>query len=418
MIQLVLENNNFSLGTSEHYIQVNGTAIGSKLGRNYACTYLGKWETLLLNLSELKPFVYFRYIDDIFGIWLHGEESLRSFYHLANNLHSQIKLELRHSTEYVEFLDVRVGLCGDTICTHMYSKPSETKAYLHYTSDHPAHTKRGISKGLAIRAKRICSTSEGFDQEAKDIRENLCSRGYPKKQVIESIQRVKEMDRSNILQCTNKRKNREGVPLILTYSSHLPNINKIIKQKSYILSRSSRLKTIFDGNIFASYKKGASLGDTLVHKKTRQISRENVATQGSCQKNCCVCKVIGIRADKMTGPGRRVLCTYDRSIGCRSRNIIYGVYCEVCEVIVYVGETGGQFYQRVQNHLSSIRCEKTELHVAAHFNSVKHGISDVKFVGLEKVWKNWTIYRRIREQRWMTLLGTHQGEGGLNSKTT
>ena len=35
MIELVLDNNNFSVGTS-NYIQINGTAIGSKLGRNYA----------------------------------------------------------------------------------------------------------------------------------------------------------------------------------------------------------------------------------------------------------------------------------------------------------------------------------------------------------------------------------------------
>ena len=87
-----------------------------------------------------------------------------------------------------------------------------------------------------------------------------------------------------------------------------------------------------------------------------------------------------------------------------------------CEVVVYVGETGGQFYQRAQNHLSSIRCGKTEQYVAAHFNSTGHSINEVRFVGLEKVWKNWVTYRRVREQRWIALLGTHQGEGGLNKK--
>ena len=417
MIQLVLDNNNFSLGNSEHYIQVNGTAIGSKLGRNYACTYLGKWEAELLNSSLLKPLVYFRYIDDIFGIWLHGEDKLIEFYERANSLHGQIKLELRHSTDSIEFLDVRVGIHGDTVCTDVYSKPSDTKAYLHFTSDHPAHTKRGIPTGLAIRARRICSTSEGFDREARDICNNLSRRGYPRQQVMRSIRRVQKMDRSSVLQPSNKRKGREGVPMVVTYSSHLPNINRILKRKSYILSRSNELKSIFDENIFVSYKRGISLGDTLVHKKTKQISREGSVTQGSCQKNCRVCKVAYAGTDKVAGPGRKVMCTYDRTIGCRSRNIIYGVFCMSCEVVVYVGETGGQFYQRAQNHLSSIRCGKTELYVAAHFNSAGHSINEVRFVGLEKVWKNWVTYRRVREQRWIALLGTHQGEGGLNKKT-
>ena len=175
--------------------------------------------------------------------------------------------------------------------------------------------------------------------------------------------------------------------------------------------------SIFDENIFVSYKRGISLGDTLVHKKTKQISREGSATQGSCQKNCRVCKVAYAGNDKVAGPGRKVMCTYDRTIGCRSRNIIYGVFCMSCEVVVYVGETGGQFYQRAQNHLSSIRCGKSEMYVAAHFNSIGHSINEVRFVGLEKVWKNWVTYRRVREQRWIGLLGTHQGEGGLHKKT-
>ena len=49
MIELVLDNNNFPVGSSDHYTQVNGKAIGSNLGRNYACAYLGEWETKLLN---------------------------------------------------------------------------------------------------------------------------------------------------------------------------------------------------------------------------------------------------------------------------------------------------------------------------------------------------------------------------------
>ena len=56
------------------------------------------------------------------------------------------------------------------------------------------------------------------------------------------------------------------------------------------------------------------------------------------------------------------------------------------------------------------------MEVAAHFNETGHSISNVKFIGLEKVWKNWVTYRRVREQRWMGLLGTYQGLGGLNKK--
>ena len=55
--------------------------------------------------------------------------------------------------------------------------------------------------------------------------------------------------------------------------------------------------------------------------------------------------------------------------------------------------------------------------VAAHFNGGGHDLSNAKFVGLEKVWKGWVTYRRIREQRWVGLFGTHKRDGGLNTKS-
>ena len=42
MIKVVLDNNNFNL-CNKHYIQTNGIAIGSKLGKNFACSYMRKW---------------------------------------------------------------------------------------------------------------------------------------------------------------------------------------------------------------------------------------------------------------------------------------------------------------------------------------------------------------------------------------
>ena len=96
MIRLVLENNNFSFN-GKHYLQVEGTAIGSRLGMNYASTYLGVWEQQLLEQSSDKPHTYFRYVDDIWGIWLHGEKKLKKFHDLANSIHPRIKIELKFS---------------------------------------------------------------------------------------------------------------------------------------------------------------------------------------------------------------------------------------------------------------------------------------------------------------------------------
>ena len=102
MIKTVLDNNNFSLG-EKHYLQKGGVAIGSKLGRNFACSFMRKWDERLLEF-DTKQFFYKRYIDDGFGIWTAGLDSLLDFSEYANNIHKDIKLELRWSREEIVFL--------------------------------------------------------------------------------------------------------------------------------------------------------------------------------------------------------------------------------------------------------------------------------------------------------------------------
>ena len=66
LIDKVLENNIFSFNNN-HYVQTEGTAIGSKLDMNYACTYLEEWERDLLQHSDQHPLSYCRYVDDVWG---------------------------------------------------------------------------------------------------------------------------------------------------------------------------------------------------------------------------------------------------------------------------------------------------------------------------------------------------------------
>ena len=62
----------------------------------------------ILNAFEEKPMIWWRYIDDIFFIWEHGEESLEIFLNKLNSFHSTIKFTAEFSKETIEFLDVNV----------------------------------------------------------------------------------------------------------------------------------------------------------------------------------------------------------------------------------------------------------------------------------------------------------------------
>ena len=77
MAEFVLKNNVFELN-NQNKQQISWTAIGTKCGPTYACIFMGKVGTELLETQTDKPFWWVRYIDDIFFIQTHGQEKLKS----------------------------------------------------------------------------------------------------------------------------------------------------------------------------------------------------------------------------------------------------------------------------------------------------------------------------------------------------
>ena len=66
-------------------------------------------EERLLDASPDKPLVWMRFIDDVFFIWTHGEERLKSFINHLNSSHETIKFASEQSWDRISFLDVQVS---------------------------------------------------------------------------------------------------------------------------------------------------------------------------------------------------------------------------------------------------------------------------------------------------------------------
>ena len=78
LMRMILTMNNFEFDNN-YYIQLRWTAIGTRMAPAYANLFMGDLERKLLAQSPLKPFIWWRYIDDIFMVWTHGEEKLNEF---------------------------------------------------------------------------------------------------------------------------------------------------------------------------------------------------------------------------------------------------------------------------------------------------------------------------------------------------
>ena len=109
MAEFVLKNNFFEFNCKIKQ-RVLGTAIDTKFAPPYACLFMDKFETSFLETQQLQPLVWFRYIDDIFFIWTHGEEELKFFLKSLNEFDPWIKFTYESNKESIAFLDTKVSL--------------------------------------------------------------------------------------------------------------------------------------------------------------------------------------------------------------------------------------------------------------------------------------------------------------------
>ena len=279
--------------------------------------------------------------------------------------------------------------------------------------------KKAVPFGLGLRIKRICSKDNDFQKHRENLKTRLLERHYPVSVVDTELRKVDQMNRNRVSGARLKGGDGKGVPMAITFSKYTPNVKAILRSKRHLLHRSQNLRKIFPVDPMVAYKRGRNLRDMLVHRKTRQLTyKRDDRKAESCGKECVICRRIYGDSERVAGARDGCVTTYDRTIGCKSANVIYGIWCDVCKYVCYVGETGGCLYTRVQNHLSSIRAVNPAvvLPVRSHFCAPGHNVSDVRVVGLERVWSQSVEYRRVRERRWMGLLGTNGTVGGFNKR--
>ena len=105
MLELTLTRNDFVFN-NQHYLQLCGCAMGRKYAPSYADIYLAHWEETAFTKLTIKPLLYFRYLDDIFGLWDNTPEEFTRFIHKLNSHHPKIKLKYNLQPTTVEFLDM------------------------------------------------------------------------------------------------------------------------------------------------------------------------------------------------------------------------------------------------------------------------------------------------------------------------
>ena len=139
------------------FLQINGTAIGTKMTPSYANIFMEKLEKLIIQSAPYKPISWFRFIDDVDMKWTESEENLNRFF---DHVHPTIRFTHETSRNNISFLDTYTTCENGIMSTDIYNKPTDTHQYLSPQSRHPKHCTNSIPYNQALRNKCICSNEQ------------------------------------------------------------------------------------------------------------------------------------------------------------------------------------------------------------------------------------------------------------------
>ena len=113
--------------------KMNATCIhqyGYRVGNKVYSTFFNQYD-------GPRPDLYGRYIDDCIGAISSSREELNRFITSVNSFHPALKYTWEISETSLAFLDIKVSISGNGLCTSVHYKPTDSHSYLLHSSSIP-----------------------------------------------------------------------------------------------------------------------------------------------------------------------------------------------------------------------------------------------------------------------------------------
>jgi len=234
----------FSFGDDNHHKQLDGVAMGTKMGPSFANLFVSYIENQLFNqFNGTKPELYGRYIDDCIGATLSKREELDHFITSVNSFHPALKYTWEISETSIALLDIKVSINGNGLSTSVHYKPTDSNSYCRIhplippTSKTPSRTLNFLDIDVYVVMTPIFPTNQ-------EMRHFFKKRGYPDSVVNTAQHRTQQIDRQSALQTSQKEKN-ERIPFTFTYPPRNLAAKNIIFKNLKLLQNDNETGGIF-----------------------------------------------------------------------------------------------------------------------------------------------------------------------------
>ena len=254
LAELVLTLNCFEFN-GDHYLQLKGVKMGSRLGPVYACIFIGFIEQQFLNTYQgTKPIVFLRYIDDIFGIAPGNPDDLLPFMNFVNTFHPALDFTWEISTTSVVFLDINISLVEGSLVTSVHYKPTDSHSYLNFSSSHPERCKKAIPYSQMLRLRRLCSDDADFNDQATQMATFFKNRGYSHHVISAALQRCQNTTRDDSLLVKTPSEKSDRPTIVLTYHPTTKPVSDILTRNWKILQEHYSTGYIFNEQPMSAFR--------------------------------------------------------------------------------------------------------------------------------------------------------------------
>ena len=287
LLEMVLTKNNFQFN-GDHYLQIGGTAMGTKAAPGLANCFMGNFEEEHAYKHRLQPLLYLRFLDDIFIIWQHTDIELDAYAAYLNNCLPTIKFTMEKSKDSVNFLDTIVRLVDNKIETDLYCKPTDAHNYLLYKSAHPKKCKDSIPYSQFLRIRRICTNTKDYDKHVIEFCQHFQRRGYPSPLLEDAVLKARRIPRSDLLKkpSTDTVKTESGDIIMVTrYHPDHDILRNIVQNNWDFLGKTTTTQHLFDKKLMVGYRRPKNLRDMIVRADVR-LKVPITSTKSHRQRQC------------------------------------------------------------------------------------------------------------------------------------
>ena len=270
------------------YIQKDGMSMGSPLGPTFANFYMADVENKVLNMPNMKPNIYCRYVDDIFT---DADKELLLEIKKSMEEHSVLKFTYEEAQDgQLPFLDILTIYSQTNFSSKVYVKPTDNGICLNGKSECPERYKRTVVLSFVKRAWTTCTSYQFFLSEITRVKQVLVNNSYTNslvdKVIKDFLQKVKS---------TPTPVEKDQIKQDIYYLNQMSTAYKVDEQvlrkiiKDNVQCKSSKTSL----NLIIYYKnaktKSMVMRNNLTRKKNRrEIDQTNVIYEFKCPHDECI----------------------------------------------------------------------------------------------------------------------------------